>query len=169
MKFIYCPECADVVSLQISEDSRMCKCKSSWGRYIDERKAVIGGNAISFGISNTSFHAALRADQFTFEGFFYAPYGWCETPDVQHEDEQVAKKIRKNFEEILKHVQHQNSLLTKHTRNWIYHKVIDQVPRVQDYVCDGEWFEKWLWEILNNITKEKDEESLQDNLDTQRP
>ena len=90
MKLVLCPKCGDVFSLQQSNENRTCLCTSSWGRYINDEKAIVGGAAIPFGIGNGSFNMALYRGQFTFEGFFYEPYGWCDPENVKHEDEKVA-------------------------------------------------------------------------------
>lgn len=97
MKLVLCPECGDVFSLLQSDEYRTCECKSSWGRYIDDNKAIVGGAAIPFRIGNGSFQFALHSHQFTFEGFFYKPYGWCDPENVKHEDEKIAMAWYEKF------------------------------------------------------------------------
>jgi len=58
MKLIYCPVCTDIVRL--FEDERFCKCRASWGNYVDSINAKIGGEAIPFGISNATLANALQ-------------------------------------------------------------------------------------------------------------
>lgn len=59
MKLIFCPACADVVRLL--DFRRECDCKKSYGYYEkDGLHAVIGGEAIPWGISNPSFVRALQ-------------------------------------------------------------------------------------------------------------
>ncbi len=65
MKLIFCPECQDIVKLQLEEyktphtldrkSYRYCSCGNSWGRYTDNENAVIGGKAIPLGINNRDF------------------------------------------------------------------------------------------------------------------
>ncbi len=57
MKLIYCRECTDVVRL--FHENRRCQCGKSWGRYIDERNAEIGGPCIPVGIAWGSLAWAL--------------------------------------------------------------------------------------------------------------
>jgi hypothetical protein len=59
MKLIFCPECSDIVRL--FSYGRACRCGLSWGHYIDDNQAAIGGKAVPLGIGNESFHAAFRA------------------------------------------------------------------------------------------------------------
>ena len=58
MKFIFCTKCLDVVKLQSIK--RTCLCGASFGRYIDDVNAEIGGLAIPIGFANTSFYRALK-------------------------------------------------------------------------------------------------------------
>lgn len=59
MKLIFCPACSDVVRMM--DYKRECECKKSYGFYEkDGLSAVIGGEAIPFGISNPSFLRALQ-------------------------------------------------------------------------------------------------------------
>lgn len=59
MKLIFCPNCSDIVRLM--DYRRECECKNSYGYYEkDGLNAVIGGEAIPWGISNPSFVRALQ-------------------------------------------------------------------------------------------------------------
>lgn len=58
MKLIYCPECQDVQKLQ--HFKRECWCGQSWGRYVDDLNAEIGGKAIPLGFANSTFAHALK-------------------------------------------------------------------------------------------------------------
>jgi hypothetical protein len=58
MKLIFCPKCQDVKKLQ--DEKTTCKCGQSWGRYLDDVNAEIGGNAVLLGIDNSSFAHALK-------------------------------------------------------------------------------------------------------------
>ena len=58
MKLILCPKCSDIVRLQ--NEKRYCMCKKSWGNYIDDLNAVIGGESVPLGIDNFSFVDAFR-------------------------------------------------------------------------------------------------------------
>lgn len=57
MKLIYCLACEDIVRL--TSRTRKCRCKLSWGRYLDGMHATVGGKAIPLGIDNLSFHYAV--------------------------------------------------------------------------------------------------------------
>lgn len=59
MKLIYCPECHDVVKFGYPR-RRYCKCRASWGKYVDDINAVIGGQCIPIGIANGSMADALK-------------------------------------------------------------------------------------------------------------
>lgn len=58
MKLIFCPACNDMVKLL--HETRQCRCGESWGRYIDDQRAQIGGKAVAVGICNHRFLAALK-------------------------------------------------------------------------------------------------------------
>lgn len=58
MKLLFCAQCNDVVALR--EYRRKCSCRKSWGQYIDNINAIIGGKAIPLGFANESLTAALR-------------------------------------------------------------------------------------------------------------
>ncbi len=58
MKLLFCPRCGDVRKLH--RDRTVCECLASWGRYINDLDAVVGGSAIPLGISNPSFLAAIK-------------------------------------------------------------------------------------------------------------
>lgn len=82
MKFIFCQECHDVQLL--IKGIRSCLCGQSYGSYLDDgKRAVIGGEAIPFGINNGSFSLALETYTFTFEGFFYNNPGGITTDDIE--------------------------------------------------------------------------------------
>ena len=57
MKLFFCPRCHDIVKLR--RELRKCECGSSWGRYMGQINATIGGVAIPLGIENGSLAAAL--------------------------------------------------------------------------------------------------------------
>lgn len=57
MKLIFCPICHDVVRLVSHE--RACICGKSWGQYINQIDAIIGGEATPIGFNNASFADAL--------------------------------------------------------------------------------------------------------------
>lgn len=59
MKLIFCPECTDIVGLRVKV-MRWCACERSWGQYLDDVKAEIGGDAIPVGFANSSFAMALK-------------------------------------------------------------------------------------------------------------
>jgi hypothetical protein len=60
MKLFLCQKCGDVV--RCIEKKRTCKCKKSWGRYIDELYAEYGGeHAVPLGFDNSSLTLAVRA------------------------------------------------------------------------------------------------------------
>ena len=56
MKLIFCPECQDVLKLQM--EKRECLCKKSGGCYTDKVHAEIWGLAEAIGFSNPSFTTA---------------------------------------------------------------------------------------------------------------
>ncbi len=59
MKLIFCPECEDVVKLDIHV--RTCKCEASWGYYrADGLNAFYFGCAIPLGFENSSLITALN-------------------------------------------------------------------------------------------------------------
>lgn len=59
MKLIYCPECHDVVKLEM--EHRECKCKLAYGRYLEDGlHAVINRAAIPLGFNNFSLCPALN-------------------------------------------------------------------------------------------------------------
>ncbi len=58
MKLIFCPKCNDI--FRLTGTCRKCECKNSYGYYVNNLCAVIGGDAIPLGIENSSFVAALR-------------------------------------------------------------------------------------------------------------
>lgn len=59
MKLLFCPHCQDVLKLRFEQ--RTCECGKSWGHYVDEKQAVIGGAAIPLGIGNRSLVDALES------------------------------------------------------------------------------------------------------------
>lgn len=58
MKLIICENCNDIVALHTK--LRLCLCRQSYGWYIDDIDAVIGGKAIPIGINNYSLLQALQ-------------------------------------------------------------------------------------------------------------
>ena len=62
MKLIFCPECAEIVTLK--KNNRSCGCGKSGGHYVDDSQAEIRGLAVPIGIDNRSFDAALRRQRF---------------------------------------------------------------------------------------------------------
>lgn len=59
MKLFFCISCHDLV--RMFDNKRTCKCKKSWGKYIDEINATIGGEAVPIGVDNNTFAKAIRA------------------------------------------------------------------------------------------------------------
>lgn len=59
MKLIYCPHCGDMRKLYYRKLTA-CQCERSWGYYVTEEKAQIGGHAIAFGVANPDIHTAVR-------------------------------------------------------------------------------------------------------------
>ena len=57
MKLIWCSVCHDIVKLGMNK--RTCQRGRSAGRYIDNIVAEIQGDAVPFGVNNTSFAEAL--------------------------------------------------------------------------------------------------------------
>ncbi len=87
MKLFFCenPKCYDIVLLRQGK-RRTCECGQSWGEYVDDLNAVIGGRAVPLGFDNRSFVAALKkrpeyGQGKTFEAFFIPKH--C--PTVEHE------------------------------------------------------------------------------------
>ncbi len=60
MKLIFCPECWDVVKLDV-DSVRKCKCEKSSGVYLDDLNATYSGSAVPLGFSNPSLARALRS------------------------------------------------------------------------------------------------------------
>lgn len=58
LKLIFCPQCEDIFRL-IRDEDRVCKCGKSGGRYNDDLRAEIWGNAVPLGFENASFAKAL--------------------------------------------------------------------------------------------------------------
>lgn len=82
MKLILCTICSDLVRL--FGDCRECRCGASWGRYVDNVQAEIGGKAIGVAIGNESFHRAFarREAEWPREGRQFV--GWFMVPDEPH-------------------------------------------------------------------------------------
>lgn len=59
MKLILCPDCKDVIKLR-TEETRYCYCGNSWGKYLDDPYAEIGGQAIPIGLGSSSLAFALK-------------------------------------------------------------------------------------------------------------
>ena len=106
MKLIYCPECQDLITVHIADEPRKCECGKSWGRYLDRKVADFGGMAIPVGINNNSFQACLHGHNWTFEGMFYAPIGWCQSPNVlkngekQYEEDSINMRYLTSPEQL---------------------------------------------------------------------
>ncbi|MFK4706124.1 hypothetical protein ABIC83_002963 [Roseateles asaccharophilus] len=58
MKLLLCPSCKDVRKLLF--ERTVCQCGASWGQYIDNLNASIGGRAIPLGFANSTLLEALR-------------------------------------------------------------------------------------------------------------
>lgn len=59
MKLIYCPNCHDVVRLELNH--RQCKCGKAYGHYLkDGLNGVISSKAIPLGFNNFSLIPALE-------------------------------------------------------------------------------------------------------------
>lgn len=77
MKLLFCPHCHDIRALHVHRTA--CKCKRSWGRYVDNRIAEYGGQAVPIGIDNSSLSDAVKMG--VDDGFgvdvecFLMPYG----------------------------------------------------------------------------------------------
>lgn len=88
MKLLFCPDCKDVKRLHFNKT--YCKCKKSWGRYINEIDAVINSNAIPLGFDNPSLAFALGLRPMegrgrTFDAFVIPKK--CQTISVEGEKE----------------------------------------------------------------------------------
>ena len=59
MKLILCPDCQDVKKIR-TEEIIYCYCGNSWGKYLDDLHAEIGGKAIPIGFGNYSLVSALK-------------------------------------------------------------------------------------------------------------
>ena len=59
MKGVFCTKCYDIVFLR-PNGRRTCECKQSWGEYVDDLNAKIGGPCVPIGFSNKSFVHALK-------------------------------------------------------------------------------------------------------------
>lgn len=60
MKLVHCNSCGDTFNLSQKVEKK-CSCGETKGRMIDDRNAVYSGNATAFGISDSSFHNAVKA------------------------------------------------------------------------------------------------------------
>jgi hypothetical protein len=59
VKLLVCTKCSDIFAL-VSE-KRYCLCKKSWGQYVGELDATVGGEgAVPIAFHNDSFIEALR-------------------------------------------------------------------------------------------------------------
>lgn len=58
MKLIYCCKCHDVVSLFF--ETRRCRCGDVYGKYTDNRNAIVSTRAIPLGIYNNSLVTAVK-------------------------------------------------------------------------------------------------------------
>jgi hypothetical protein len=61
MKFLFCPDCQDVVRL--IETERYCQCGKIHGRYVNKLNAEFTGNATVLGFDNLSLARALHAQR----------------------------------------------------------------------------------------------------------
>jgi hypothetical protein len=73
MKLILCPKCSDVVKCGMKK-KRYCKCRKSWGMYVDELFADIGGYAVSVCFGNRSFVEALIKQPETGRGYEFTAW-----------------------------------------------------------------------------------------------
>jgi hypothetical protein len=58
MKLLMCTECGDIFNLKYK--TKLCSCRKTEGRYVDELNATYSGPAIPIGFANTSFLEASR-------------------------------------------------------------------------------------------------------------
>ena len=89
MKLIFCLACSDLVALRVGV-KRTCFCGKSWGEYLDDSIAKIGGRALPVGFLNKSFVHAVKyqpegGQGKTFEAFVIPKH--C--PTVQYEKEET--------------------------------------------------------------------------------
>lgn len=70
MKLFICKFCGDII--QITYETRYCRCNRSYGRYMTNQTAMFSGGAVPFALANSEFLNALMGEpnQF-FTGFFY--------------------------------------------------------------------------------------------------
>ena len=62
MKLLFCPNCEDIVKLNMR--TRFCLCGNVSGRYLDNRLAVYTGDAVPLGIDNKALlHAMTRWEE----------------------------------------------------------------------------------------------------------
>ena len=66
MKLIICTACYDVVCLR--HKRRACECGKSYGLYVDNINAEIGGYAVPLGFNNTSLVRALASRPYAGDG-----------------------------------------------------------------------------------------------------
>ena len=57
MKLLFCPNCEDIVKLNMR--TRFCLCGNVSGRYLDNRLAVYAGDAVPLGIDNKTLLPAI--------------------------------------------------------------------------------------------------------------
>ena len=58
MKLFWCPGCAGIVRLR-QDKLKYCHCETSWGKYLDQEHAIIGGDAVPMAIDNDSIKRAI--------------------------------------------------------------------------------------------------------------
>lgn len=59
MKLILCPKCFDVVKFG-ARRKRYCRCRKSWGKYLNDLDGIYGGEAIPIGFANSSLANAIH-------------------------------------------------------------------------------------------------------------
>ena len=102
MKHFYCTVCEDMVKMRLHK--RTCECGESWGQYTNKptivdgkeymEEAIVGGNAIPYGIDNIAFIRALKGHSVAFFGFFYEPPGFVATDKIIVDDDSVFHSMK---------------------------------------------------------------------------
>lgn len=72
MKLILCKKCQDVFKLQ--KKTRYCKCKESYGKYLDNLNAIYHGPCIPIGFSNSSLLNAIRQQSYSRESVIFEAF-----------------------------------------------------------------------------------------------
>ena len=94
MKLILCPKCSDVVKCG-NRVKRYCSCRKSWGKYVDELYAEIGGYAICVCLANSGLVDAIRHQPET--GWGHEFKAWVPSRHADHITNHT-KDIRKELE-----------------------------------------------------------------------